>query len=199
MTESTQPDPRLLFFAGSAREKSFNKRVAKLGAMIAEANSIPSTFVDLADYPMPMYNGDLEAASGQPDNAHKLKNLMKAHTGVFIVSPEYNASFSPLLKNTLDWISHIRDDGEAPLEVYRTRVFALGGASNGGTGGLRGLSQLRLVLELGTGALVLPDQFLLPRAADAFDEHGHLKNKDQTEQLKTVIQKLARAARVLHG
>ena len=199
MTESTQPDPRLLFFAGSAREKSFNKRVAKLGAMIAEANSIPSTFVDLADYPMPMYNGDLEAASGQPDNAHKLKNLMKAHTGIFIVSPEYNASFSPLLKNTLDWISHIRDEGEAPLEVYRTRVFALGAASNGGTGGLRGLSQLRLVLELGTGALVLPDQFLLPRAADAFDEHGHLKNKDQTEQLKTVIQKLARAARVLHG
>lgn len=199
MTKSTQPDPRLLFFAGSAREKSFNKRVAKLGAMIAEANSIPSTFVDLADYPMPMYNGDLEAASGQPDNAHKLKNLMKAHTGVFIVSPEYNASFSPLLKNTLDWISHIRDEGEAPLEVYRTRVFALGAASNGGTGGLRGLSQLRLVLELGTGALVLPDQFLLPRAADAFDEHGHLKNKDQTEQLKTVIQKLARAARVLHG
>jgi chromate reductase, NAD(P)H dehydrogenase (quinone) len=199
MTESTQPDPRLLFFAGSAREKSFNKRVAKLGAMIAEANSIPSTFVDLADYPMPMYDGDLEAASGQPDNAHKLKNLMKAHTGIFIVSPEYNASFSPLLKNTLDWISHIRDDGEAPLEVYRTRVFALGAASNGGLGGLRGLSQLRLVLELGTGALVLPDQFLLPRVADAFDEHGHLKNKDQTEQLKTVIQKLARAARVLHG
>ena len=199
MTESTQPDPRLLFFAGSAREKSFNKRVAKLGAMIAEANSIPSTFVDLADYPMPMYDGDLEAASGQPENAHKLKNLMKAHTGIFIVSPEYNASFSPLLKNTLDWISHIRDEGEAPLEVYRTRVFALGAASNGGTGGLRGLSQLRLVLELGIGALVLPDQFLLPRAADAFDEHGHLKNKDQTEQLKTVIQKLARAARVLHG
>lgn len=199
MTDAATPDPRLLFFAGSAREKSFNKRVAKLGAMIAEANSIPSTFVDLDDYPMPIYNGDLEASAGQPENAHKLKNLMEAHTGIFIVSPEYNASFSPLLKNTLDWISHIRDDGEAPLEVYRTRVFALGAASNGGTGGLRGLSQLRLVLELGTGALVLPDQFLLPRAADAFDEHGHLKNKDQTEQLKTVIQKLARAARVLHG
>ncbi len=167
--------------------------------MIAEANSIPSTFADLARLPMPLYNGDLEAASGQPENAHKLKNLMEAHTGIFIVSPEYNASFSPLLKNTLDWISHIRDEGQAPLEVYRTRVFALGSASNGGTGGLRGLSQLRLVLELGTGALVLPDQFLLPRAADAFDEHGHLKNKDQTEQFKTVIQKLARAARVLHG
>ncbi|MFA5957476.1 NADPH-dependent FMN reductase [Hyphomicrobium sp.] len=199
MADGPTTDPRLLFFAGSAREKSFNKRVAKLGAMIAEANSIPSTFVDLADYPMPMYNGDLEASSGQPENAHKLKNLMTAHTGIFIASPEYNASFTPLLKNTIDWISHIRDEGEAPLEVYRTRVFALGAASNGGTGGLRGLMHIRAVLELGTGAIVLPDQFLLPRAADAFDEHGHLKNKDQTEQFKTVIQKLARAARVLHG
>lgn len=199
MTASTTPNPRLLFFAGSARKNSHNKRLARLAAQIAEANNIPSTFADLADYPMPLYDGDLEAASGQPENAHKLKNLMKAHTGVFIISPEYNASFTPLLKNTLDWISHIRDDGEAPMEVYRTRVFALGAASNGGTGGMRGLSQLRLVLELGIGALVLPDQFLLPRAIDAYDEHGHLKNKDQQEQLKTVIQKLARAARVLHG
>jgi NAD(P)H-dependent FMN reductase len=199
MTDAAAPDPRLLFFAGSARKASFNKRVAKLGAMIAEANSIPAMFADLADYPMPLYDGDLEASAGQPENAHKLKNLMKTHTGIFILSPEYNASFTPLLKNALDWISHIRDEGEGPLEVFRTRVFALGAASNGGTGGLRGLSQLRLMLELGTGALVLPNQFLLPRAADAFDEHGHLKNKDQTEQYKAVIQRLARAARVLHG
>jgi chromate reductase len=198
MTDASAPDPRLLFFAGSARQNSFNKRLAKLGAQIAEANSIPSTFADLADYPMPMYDGDLEAASGQPENAHKLKNLIMAHTGVFIASPEYNASFTPLLKNTLDWISHIKDEG-GMAEVFRTRVFALGAASPGGTGGLRGLSQFRHVLELGLGALVLPNQFLLPRAKDAFDEHGHLKNKDQTEQLKTVIQKLARAARVLHG
>ena len=199
MTDPSATDPRLLFFAGSARQNSHNKRVAKLGAMIAEANSIPSTFADLADYPMPMYDGDLEARSGQPENAHKLKNLMMAHTGIFIVSPEYNASFSPLLKNTIDWISHIKDGSEAPVEVFRTRVFALGAASPGGTGGLRGLSQFRLVLELGLGALVLPNQFLLPRAMDAFDDHGHLKNKDQTEQLKAVIQRLARAARVLHG
>jgi len=199
MTTPDKSNPRLLFFAGSVRKASHNKRLAKLAAQIAEANNIAATFVDLADYPMPLYDGDLEAASGQPENAHKLKNLMKAHNGIFIISPEYNASFTPLLKNTLDWVSHIRDDGEAPLEVYRTRVFALGAASPGGMGGLRGLSQLRLVLEIGIGALVLPDQFLLPRAVDAYDEHGHLKNKDQMEQLKTVIQKLARAARVLHG
>ena len=190
---------RLLFFAGSSRAGSFNKQLARLGSMIAEANGIPSTFADLGDYPMPIYNGDLEAAEGQPENAHKFKALMMAHSGIFIASPEYNAAFSPLLKNTIDWVSHTRDAGEAPLEVFRTRVFALGSASNGGLGGLRGLSMLRLVFELGLGALVLPDQFALPRAADAYDEHGHLKNKDQQEQLKTVIQKLARAARVLHG
>ena len=199
MTASSNSDPRLLFFSGSARENSFNKRLARLGAAIAEANSIPSTFVDLGDYPMPIYDGDLEVKSGPPDNARKLKNLFRAHTGIFIASPEYNAAFSPLLKNAIDWVSHTRDDGETPLEVFRTRVFALGSASPGGMGGLRGLSQLRLVFELGLGALVLPDQFALPRAADAFDEHGHLKNKDQQEQLKVVIQKLARAARVLHG
>lgn len=199
MTASTKSDPRLLFFAGSARKNSHNKRLARLAAQIAEANNIASTFADLADYPMPLYDGDIEASAGQPENAHKLKNLMKAHTGIFILSPEYNASFTPLLKNAIDWISHIRDEGEAPMEVYRTRVFALGAASPGGMGGLRGLSQLRLVLETGIGALVLPEQFLLPRAIDAYDEHGHLKNKDQQEQLKTVIQKLARAARVLHG
>jgi chromate reductase, NAD(P)H dehydrogenase (quinone) len=199
MATSNSTEPRLLFMAGSARQNSFNKRLAKLGAAIAEANSIPSTFVDLGDYPMPIYDGDIEATTGPPENSRKLKNLMQAHTGIFITSPEYNASFSPLLKNAIDWVSHTRDEGEIPMEVFRTRVFALGSASPGGTGGMRGLSQLRLVFELGLNALVLPDQFLLPRAMDAYDDHGHLKNKDQQEQLKTVIQKLARAARVLHG
>jgi NAD(P)H-dependent FMN reductase len=199
MPSSTKPEPRLLFLAGSARQKSFNKRLARLGAALSDACNIPSTFVDLADYAMPIYDGDTEIESVPPENARKLKVVFKAHTGVFITSPEYNASFSPLLKNTIDWISHTREEGEKPLEVFRTRVFALGSASPGGMGGLRGLSQLRLVFELGLGALVLPDQFALPRAADAFDEHGYLKNKDQQEQLRLVIQKLARAALVLHG
>jgi chromate reductase len=192
-------EPRLLFISGSSREKSFNKRLARLGANIAEANGIASAFADLGDYPMPIYNGDIEVSEGPPENARKLKALMKVHSGIFIASPEYNASFSPLLKNAIDWVSHTKDAGEQPLEVYKTRVFALGSASPGGMGGLRGLSQLRLVLELGLNALVLPDQFAVPRAADAFDEHGHLKGKDQQETFKALIQKLARAAHVLHG
>ena len=87
---------RLLFFAGSARAGSYSKQLARLGEMIAEANGIPSTFADLGDYPMPIYNGDDEAISGQPENAHKFKELMAAHTGIFIASPEYNASITPL-------------------------------------------------------------------------------------------------------
>ena len=199
MTKPAPGQPRLLFIAGSSREKSWNKRLAKLGAAIADANGIASTFADLGDYPMAIYNGDDEVKEGPPENARKLKALMKVHSGIFIASPEYNASFSPLLKNSLDWVSHTRDEGEPALEVFKTRVFALGSASPGGMGGLRGLSQLRLVLEIGLSALVLPDQFAVPRAADAFEENGHLKNKDSQENFKLLIQKLARAAHVLHG
>lgn len=195
MTSST----RLLFFAGSAREKSVNKRLARLAHSIAEANGIAATFADLGDYDMPVYHGDLEAREGPPENARKLKALMKQHTGIFIACPEYNASITPLLKNSIDWVSHVRDEGEKPLEVFRTRVFALGSSSPGGMGGLRGLTTVRSVLELGLGALVLPDQFAVPKALDAYDEHGHLKNKDSHEQLKSLIQKLAHTAHVLHG
>ena len=190
---------RLLFFAGSARAGSFNKKLAYLGAAIAEANGIASTFLDLADYPMPIYNGDLEVAEGQPENAKKLKAVMETHSGIFIASPEYNASITPLLKNAIDWVSHVRAEGDPPGQVFKTRVFALGSASPGGMGGLRSLTTVRQVLELGLGALVLPDQFAVPRAKDAFEDDGHLKNKDQQETFKGVIQKLARAAHVLHG
>ena len=193
------PAARLLFFAGSARTGSYNKKLARLGAMIAEANGIPATFADLGDYPMPIYNGDLELAEGPPDNARKLKAVMQAHSGIFIASPEYNASITPLLKNCLDWVSHTREEGEAPLQVYKTRVFALGSASPGGMGGLRSLITVRQVLELGLGALVLPDQFAVPRANEAFGDDGHLKNKEAQETFKALIQRLARAAHVLHG
>lgn len=190
---------KLLFFAGSAREASFNKRLARLGAEIAEANGIAATFADLGDYPMPLYDADLQALDGIPENAKKFEALMKVHTGVFIACPEYNASITPLLKNTLDWVSRVRIEGEEPLAVYKTRVFALGAASPGGMGGLRGVNVVRTTLELGLGALVLPDQFAVPKAGEAFEDNGHLKNKDAQENFKKLIQKLARAAHVLHG
>jgi chromate reductase, NAD(P)H dehydrogenase (quinone) len=190
---------KLLFLSGSARDGSFNKKLARLGAEIAAANGLASTFADLGDYPMPIYDGDIEAKSGPPENATKLKALMSIHAGVFIASPEYNASITPLLKNALDWVSRVKTEGEAPLHVYTSRVFALGAASPGGFGGLRGLIATRQVLELGLGALVLPDQVLIARAMDAFEDNGHLKDKAQQTALKAVVEKLARAAKVLHG
>jgi chromate reductase len=191
--------PHLLFFAGSAREESLNKKLARLSAEIANANGLLATFADLGDYPMPLYDGDLEASEGVPENARKLHALLSAHSGVFIASPEYNASMTPLLKNTLDWISRVRIEGEEGSQVYKTRVFMLASASPGGFGGLRGLLMLRQTLAVGLGALVLPDQLALPGAAGAFDQDGRLKDVAQLERLKDMVQKLSRAARALHG
>lgn len=189
---------RLLFLAGSAREGSLNKKLARLAATIADANGIPTSFADLGDYPMPLYDGDLEANEGVPDNALKFERLMRVHQGILIAAPEYNAGITPLLKNTLDWVSRVKTDGEPALEVYKTRVFAIASASPGAFSGMRGLIQLRQTLALGLGALVLPDQVVIARAASAFDDDGHLADKAQQEMLKSLILKLVRAAKVLH-
>lgn len=195
MTAST----KLLFIAGSARQASFNKRLARLGATIAEQAGIIATFADLADYPMPIYDGDIEAESGPPDNAQKLVNLFELHSGIFIACPEYNSTITPLLKNTLDWMSRVRDEDGLAVPVFKTRVFAIGAASPGGTGGLRGLNNARDVLVQGLGALVLPDQFLVPRAGVAFGEDGRLSETEPEGRFKEIILKLANAAEALHG
>ncbi len=109
----------LLFFAGSTREGSYNKKLAPLAHHIAAANGIEAVFVDLKDYPMPIYNGDLEAKEGPPERARAFKALLGEYQGVFIASPEYNASVTPLLKNTLDWVTRVRAKGESGLEVFQ--------------------------------------------------------------------------------
>lgn len=160
---------------------------------------MPGTFADLGDYPMPLYDGDLEAGDGVPENAKKLHALFSAHAGIFIASPEYNAGVTPLLKNVLDWVSRVRIEDEAPLQVYKTRVFMLAAASPGGFGGIRGLIPLRQTLSIGLGALVLPDQFAVANAGSAFDADGKLTDVAQLERLKVMVQKLSRAARALKG
>jgi NAD(P)H-dependent FMN reductase len=186
---------RLLFFAGSARAGSHNKRLADLAHRIALANGVESVFVDLKDYPMPIYNGDVEAEQGPPEAARKFKALLGEYQGVFIASPEYNASITPLLKNTLDWVTRVRAKGESGLEVFRSRVFAISGASPGYYGGMRSLLQLREILAIGLGATVIPQQIALPRAHEAFDADGRLKDDKQQDLLKSVVEALAVAAR----
>jgi len=186
---------RLLFFAGSARAGSHNKRLADLAHRIALANGVEGVFVDLKDYPMPIYNGDVEAQQGPPEEACKFKALLGEYQGVFIASPEYNASIAPLLKNTLDWVTRVRAKGESGLEVFRSRVFAISGASPGYYGGMRSLLQLREILAIGLGATVIPQQIALPRAHEAFDADGKLKDVRQQDLLKSVVEALAVAAR----
>src|SRR5919109_1066756 len=164
-----EPTVRLLFFAGSTREGSFNKKLAALGHHIAEANGIEAVLVDLKDYPMPIYNGDLEAKDGPPEQARAFKALLGEYQGVFIATPEYNSSVPPLLKNTLDWVTRVRAKGESGLEVFKTRVFAVSGASPGYYGAMRSLLHLRQILQIGMGAMVIPQQIAVPRAMEAFD------------------------------
>jgi NAD(P)H-dependent FMN reductase len=152
------------------------------------------TRISLQDYPLPLYDGDLEAKSGAPANAVQLKRMLALHHGVFIVTPEYNASVPPLVKNTIDWISRVRDRGEAPLAVFKRRAFALGAASPGGFGGMRSLLALRQVLEIGCGALVIPEQVTVARADQAFDDMDNLKDEHLAGTLKTAVRALIDAA-----
>jgi NAD(P)H-dependent FMN reductase len=186
---------RLLCFAGSTRAGSYNKKLARLAQHIASANGVEAVFVDLSDYPMPLYNGDLEAEEGPPQKAREFKALLGEYQGVFIASPEYNSSVTPLLKNTLDWVTRVRAKGESGLEVYRSRVFAISGASPGYYGAMRSLLQLRQILEVGIGAHVIPQQLAVPRANDAFEEDGSLKDRGHQDMLKNVVEKLAIEAR----
>ncbi len=187
--------PKILVFAGSIRTASFNARLAALAAKELALLNVDVTRISLLDYPLPLFHGDLEAEQGAPANAVKLKRMFGVHHGVFIASPEYNASITPLLKNTLDWISRVREATEPPLAAYRQRVFALGAASNGTHGGYRSLMALRQVLELGCGALVLPEQIAVTEAATAFDEMDNLREERHAQKLRSVLGQLVESAR----
>jgi chromate reductase len=187
--------PKILVFAGSIRTGSYNARLAALAAKELTLADAEVTRISLADFPMALYDGNAEAASGPPENAFKLKRLIGLQQGVFIASPEYNASITPLLKNTLDWISRVREGKEPALAAYKNRAFALGAASNGTYGGMRSLMALRQVLELGCGALVIPEQIAVREAANAFDETDNLKDERAASLLKTVAARLVDMAR----
>ena len=119
-------NPRILVFAGSIRTGSFNARLAAIAAKEIALVDAEVTRISLADYPDADLRRRPRSHSGPPENAIKLKRMMMAHPGVFIASPEYNASVTPLLKNTLDWVSRVREGKEPPLAAYKNRVFALG-------------------------------------------------------------------------
>ncbi len=168
---------KILAFAGSARRESYNKKLLKIAASGAQAAGAAVTVIDLADYPLPLFNEDLEQESGAPENARKLKQLFFEHQGLLIACPEYNSSITPLLKNTIDWVSRPAA-GEPSLVAYRGKVATLLIASPGALGGLRGLVHVRSILG-NIGVIVLPDQIAVAKAFEAFNPDGSLKDAKQ--------------------
>src|SRR5882672_8485489 len=191
------PVPKILVIPGSLRARSYNARLAALATKELTLADADVTRISLEDYSLPIYDADLAEKSGPPPHAVKLKQLMSAHQGVFIASPEYNASITPLIKNTIDWISVVRERGEPPLAAYQNRVFALAGASPGSSGAMQSLLALRQVLAVGCRALVLAEQLSVANADQAFDDMDELKDTRTAGQLKLVVRKLVDTARLL--
>ena len=191
------PAPKILVIPGSLRTGSHNARLAALAAKELVLADAEVTQISLQDYPLPLFDADTMAADGLPHHAVQLQRMMTTHQGVFITSPEYSASVTPLLKNTIDWMSRARVQGEANYMAFRHRVFAIGAASSGAGGGMRSLMALRHILELGCGALVIPEQISLANAADAFDDMDNLKDERAAAALKHLARRLVEVARVL--
>jgi NAD(P)H-dependent FMN reductase len=189
--------PRILVLPGSTRTESFNKKLSRLAAAAVTAAGGEVTLVDLRELPMPLYDGDLEASSGLPENAKKLKQLFVSHAGLLFAAPEYNSSITGVLKNAIDWVSR-PEPKEPPLVAFTGKVAALVSASPGALGGLRGLVHLRSILG-NIGALVLPEQLSIPKANEAFDAGGALVDAKHKATLERICKQLVATVGKLAG
>jgi NAD(P)H-dependent FMN reductase len=187
------PAPRVLVIPGSSRVGSANARLAALAVKELTIADAEVTLISLADYPLPLY-GDPPDAIPAPANAVKLKRAIAAHHGVFITTPELNASVPPLLTNALAWVSRTQERNDPPDGVFPGCVFALGAATRDVFGGVRALSALRQILEIGCGALVLPEQIAVGAADQAFGEMDNLKDARSAEQLQALARRLVEMA-----
>jgi len=181
--------PKILAFAGSTRKESFNKKLVKIAAEGARVAGAQVTYLDLRDIPMPLYDGDLETEQGVPENAKKFKAMLLAHDGFLISAPEYNSSISGVLKNAIDWASRPLP-GEAPLACFAGKSAVLMSASPGALGGLRGLVIVRSLLS-NINVIVLPGQVAVPKAHEAFDTEGKLKDSKQQASIEALGRDLA--------
>jgi NAD(P)H-dependent FMN reductase len=181
--------PRILAFAGSTRRESFNKKLVQIAVKGAREAGAEVTLLDLKDFPLPLFDQDLEAEQGMPDNGTKLKRLFIEHDGLLISSPEYNSSITAVLKNAIDWVSRPAPN-EAPLVAFRGKVATLMSASPGALGGLRALVHVRSILG-NIGVIVLPDQVAVPKAREAFLPDGSLTDAKQQAGIEALGKTLA--------
>ena len=180
---------KILVIPGSLRTGSLNARLAAAAAHeIAQAGA-EVTRISLGDFPLPIYDGDLQAKSGVPKHAVNLKRMIGAHHGVLIVTPEYNSSVPALVKNTIDWITRVQDGHETRGQVFRDRAFAIAAASGNRLGGTRALAALRLILAA-CQATVIPNQLALSFADEAYDDRDRLKHPADVEALRALARQL---------
>ena len=187
----------ILAFAGSTRTDSFNKKLVKIAVAGAKAAGAEVSLIDLRDFPMPLYDGDLEAKEGIPPHAKRFKQLMLSHDGLLLSCPEYNSSITGVLKNTIDWASR-QEPNEAPLACFTGKVAALMSASPGALGGLRGLVHVRAILG-NIRVLVLPEQVAVSKAHEAFQPDGTLKDSKQQAAIEQLGRSLAQVLSRLQG
>lgn len=190
---------KLLIFAGSTRAQSFNRRLARVAAQWAQPLGAEVTLLELSDFDIPLYNADLEAR-GTPADVLRLKALLHAHPAWVICSPEYNGSYTALLKNTLDWASSpVRGDPvwhDGTL-AFRGKVVGVLSASPGALGGIRAQSHLAPLLT-NLGCWLAPRSYALSRAGEAFADDGSLTAPGGAEQVQAVLEQVLWAARRLH-
>jgi chromate reductase len=189
--------PKILVLPGSTRTGSHNAKLAALAAKELTLLDVDVTRISLVDYPLPLYDADTDARSGPPGNAVKLKQMIAAHQGVFIASPDYSASVSPALKNAIDWVSRVRERGDPTHAAFKGRVFAIASASTEPNGGLPGLMALRQILEQGCGALVIPEQVAVARADQAFDDMDKLTDTRTANLFHAELARLVEMTRLM--
>ena len=191
------PNPKILVLPGSNRTGSYNVKLAALATKELTLLDADVTRISLVDYPLPLYDADLEARSGVPANAVKLKQMIAAHHGVFIATPEYCASVPPVLKNALDWVACVRERGEPSLAAFRNRVFAIASATSEPAGGEHALMALRQILEIGCGAMVVPEQVTVQNADRAFDQMDNISETRVANLLRAQLSRLSDMARLM--
>ena len=182
---------KILGWAGSARADSFNKKLVRIALRGAEGAGADVTYVDLRDYPLPLYDADGESAHGLPENVDKLRALFHANDGFLLASPEYNGFLSPMLKNTFDWLSRSAQ-AQPDLTAFQGKIFAIMAESPAPLGGLRGLRGVRELLT-NLGITVLPDQITIRSAFNAFDSAGEFLDDAQGKRVEALGADLATA------
>lgn len=182
--------PKILAFAGSLRKDSHNKKLVKVAAKGAQEAGAHVTYIDLKDYPLPLYDQEIEDSEGLPENAQKLKELMLSHDGFLIASPEYNSSMSAVFKNVIDWTSRMSKPDEVYLCCFIDKAVALLSASPGALGGMRGLVHVRSLFG-NINSIVLPQQKSISQSHEAFDEAGNLKDAKAQADVMNIGKKLA--------